>query len=112
MINSYTFGEMFIDGRHCSSNLIIYPEHLVTNWRRRAGHELCLEDIHEILEEQPECLVIGTGKSGLMKILPETEEYLQTHNIELIAEPTAKAYKTFNTLSVQRHVVGAFHLTC
>ena len=112
MINSYTFGEMFIDGRHYTSDLIIYPDHIDANWWRKTGHELCLNDIREVLAEQPECLIVGTGSPGLMKVLPETEEYFKTHNIELITEPTDKAYKTFNKLSIQKHVVGAFHLTC
>ena len=55
MINSYTFGEMFIDGIFCTSDLIIYPDHVDTDWQRKTGHQLRIDDIREILAEQPEC---------------------------------------------------------
>ncbi len=113
MIDSYTFGKMVIKGKQYTSDLIIYPNSIDDNWWRKSGHKVCLDDIQDILAAQPECLVVGTGKPGMMKVLPETQEYFQQKGIELIAQPTGEAYKTFNRLlQGEKKVVGAFHLTC
>lgn len=112
MIDSYRFGEMVVDGKRYNSDLIIYPNRIDASWWRRTGHKLCLDDIQDIITEQPEYLIVGTGNPGLMTVLQETKEYLQTHGIHLIAEPTERAYKTFNKLSTEQRVIGAFHLTC
>ena len=113
MIESYRFGKMVIDGQTYQRDLIIYPDRVNAHWWRKTGHEVCVEDIHEIIAAQPECLVVGTGKPGLMKVLAETQDVLNTQGIELIAAPTNRAYQAFNKeLQNQRYVIGAFHLTC
>jgi hypothetical protein len=112
MIDSYRFGEMVIDGKRYHADLIIYPDRIDANWWRKAGHELCIDDLEDIVAAQPECLIVGTGNPGLMEVLPETQEYLRDRRIQLVSEPTERAYKTYNELSTQKRVIGVFHLTC
>ena len=112
MIDSYRFGEMIVDGKRYSSDLIIYPDRVDASWWRKEGHQLCLDDIQDIIAEKPECLVVGTGNPGFMRVLPETQKYLQKQGIQLISEPTERAYKTFNKLQPVKRIIGAFHLTC
>jgi hypothetical protein len=112
MIDSYSFGEMVVDGKRYHADLILYPDRVDASWWRKEGHQLCIADIEDIVAEQPEYLVVGTGNPGLMKVLPETRDYLKNQNIQLIFEPTERAYKTYNDLSPKKRVVGAFHLTC
>jgi len=57
-------------------------------------------------------LVVGTGYSGLMKVLPETENYLKSKGIELIVQSTREACETFNRLVKSKRVIAALHLTC
>jgi len=57
-------------------------------------------------------LVVGTGYSGLMTVPPETRKFVESEGIELIAQKTAEACKTFNRLVKSRKVVAALHLTC
>ena len=64
------------------------------------------------MESQPEVLVVGTGYSGLMKVLPETREYVTSRGIELMVQKTGEAWRAYNFLSTSQRVVGAFHLTC
>lgn len=111
-INSYRFGEMVIDGTPYNSDLILYPNRIDSGWWRKAGHQVCPEDISEILAAPPEYLVVGTGASGLMRILPETQTALQQQGIQLLAAPTGEAVNTYNELSASHRVIGAFHLTC
>ena len=113
MIEAYRFGEMVIDGQIYQRDLIIYPERVDADWWRKTGHEVCVEDIQAILAAQPECLVVGTGKPGFMKVLAETHDVLNEQGIECIVAPTKQAYRTFNhEFQRQKRVIGAFHLTC
>ena len=64
------------------------------------------------MTENLEVLVVGTGASGLMKVLPEVEQVAQARGIKLIVEPTDKACNTYNQLSHSQKVVAAFHITC
>jgi len=111
-INSYHFGEIVIDGKKYSSDVIIFPDRVRDNWWRRTGHELCLEDIAEVMTENPEVLVVGSGASGLMEVLPEVEKSLKAQGIRLIVETTDKACNTYNQLSHSERLVAAFHITC
>jgi hypothetical protein len=112
VIDSYKFGEMVIDGKAYHADLVIYPDRIDASWWRKTGHAVWLDDLQDILLAQPKYLVVGTGSPGLMEVLPETQEYLAEHGIELIVEPTAQAYQTYNELCTSKRVIGAFHLTC
>lgn len=112
MIDLYTFGQMIIDGERYTTDLIIYPDSIDAAWRRKEGHRLCIVDIQDVIAAHPEYLVIGTGYSGLMKVLPATQEYLQGQGIQLIACPTKQACELFNEILTKCRLIGVFHLTC
>ncbi len=111
-IDSYRFGEVVIDGKAFKSDVIIFPGRVRSSWWRKEGHELALQDIEEVLAEDPEVLVVGTGASGRMRILAETERELKRRGIELRSEPTEVACTLYNELSRERKAVAALHLTC
>ena len=112
-IENYQFGRIVVDGQAFSKDLILSPSGIHANWWRKEGHRLAVDDIREIVEkEAPEILVVGTGKFGMMKVLPETERYLAEKGVRLIAKRTSEAAKQFNELADEDRVVGAFHLTC
>jgi len=112
MIESYGFGRMRINGVTYTSDLIVFPDRVKSDWWRIEGHKLRVEDLEEVLRVKPEILVVGTGYYGFMKVLPKTEKHLQAEGIRLIAEKTEEAYKIYNKLSESNRVTGAFHLTC
>jgi hypothetical protein len=111
-IDSYHFGEIVIDRRRYSSDVIIYPDRVDGHWRREEGHSLATTDVWEVLQSPPEVLVIGQGDSGRMDVPDETQRELQEAGIQVIAEPTASACETYNRLRGKRRVVAALHLTC
>ena len=98
VIDSYQFGEIVINGRQYSSDVIIFPGRVRDNWWRKRGHQLCLDDIAEVLTENPEVLVVGIGDPGLMKVLPEVPPAVEAQGIELIVETSEKACHTYNQL--------------
>ena len=112
MIDSYAFGRIVIDGKRYTTDVIIFPDRVKHGWWRKEGHQLCTDDVKEVIQERPEILVVGTGSVGLMRVLPETKESLESVGIRLIVENTRKACETYNQLSKSRRIVAALHLTC
>ncbi len=74
--------------------------------------KLCLKDIAEVITANPEVLVVGSGASGLVKVLPEVERNVKTQGIKLIVEATDKACHTYNHICHSQSVVAALHITC
>jgi len=111
-IESYHFGQITINGKKYSSDVVIFPDGVRDNWWRKTGHELRVEDIAEVIAENPEVLLVGTGASGLMKVLPEVEQLAQARGIRLIVETTDKACDIYNRLCHSQRLVAALHLTC
>ena len=112
MIDSYDFGRIVVNGKRYNSDLIIFPDKVRDGWRRKKGHRLHVEDLKDILEAKPEVLVVGTGYSGLMTVPSETRKYVESEGIELIAQNTREACKTFNRLVKSKKVIAALHITC
>ena len=112
IIDSYRFGLVVINGKKYASDVIIFPDRVRDNWWRKRGHELYLDDIVEVLTENPEVLVVGTGAYDLVKVLPEVAQSVEAQGIKLIIEATDKACQTYNQLCHSQRVVAALHLTC
>jgi len=111
MIESFSFGRIVIDGKTYYSDVVIYPDHIQSEWWRSEGHRLTKEDVDEILTQKPDILMVGTGYGGL-KVPKETEDYIKSMKIKLIVDETEKIYKTFNQLSKSKRIVAALHLSC
>lgn len=113
MIEQYAFGKIVINGHAYHSDVIIFEEQVRSDWWRKTGHELSVIDVEPAVEEyDPTAMVVGTGKFGMMKILPETKTFLHSRQIRLFAQKTGQAWNTFNELLNSEKVLGAFHLTC
>jgi len=113
LIDEYSFGRIVIDGKTYRQDVIVFPDRVKSDWWRKEGHSLCLEDLEEVLRDPPEVLVVGTGYVVLMRVPREVREKLEEMGIRVVVEKTGKAYRTFNKLlSEGRRVVAALHLTC
>ena len=112
IIDSYRFGQIAINGKHYNSDVIIFPDRVSDSWWRKTSHQLCLDGLSEVIAEKPEVLIVGTGASGLMEVLPEARQTLEAQGIELIAKPTSEACNLYNQLCHSQRVVAALHLTC
>jgi hypothetical protein len=112
MIDAYDFGRIVVDGNAFTTDVIIFPDRVMDEWWRKDGHVLHVEDVELIVKEKPEVLIVGTGKYGVMRVSPQTREYIESKGIELIIEPTEKACEIYNEISQDKKVVAALHLTC
>ena len=110
-IDGYRFGRIVVDGREETADVIVLPDRTVSNWRRRDGHSLVLEDLDEVLQELPPRLVIGTGANGRLHPDPVTLELLRQRGIEVEALPTDEAVRRFQELDPAA-TAAALHLTC
>ncbi len=111
-ISSYSFGQIIIDKKEYSSDVIIYPDRIDFSWWRKKSHSVTLDDISCILKNQPEAIIFGTGFYGLMKIENQVKEECTKRGINLIIEKSGKAVQIFNELNQEQKVIAALHLTC
>jgi len=112
-IDSYQFGKIVIDGINYSSDCLIFGDTVQSNWWRKEGHSLAVDDLKTIIDSRPSVLVVGCGASGLMKVPEKTRQVLQEYDISLEMFDTRKAVERFNELSLAgSNVAAALHLTC
>ena len=113
MIENYSFGQILINGKKYNSDLIIFKDHIYDSWWRKEGHNLCIDDIKEIINKKPDVLIIGTGSFGLMRVPKELIENIKSFGIkQVIVKKTGDACTEYNKLYQKENVVAAFHLTC
>ena len=112
VIESYKFGQMTINGKKYNSDLIIFKDNIYSNWWRREGHDLHIDDIQEIINEKPDVIIIGTGSFGLMKVSTDLINYLESIGIKTIVTKTKDACDEYNKLYKKKNTIAAFHLTC
>jgi hypothetical protein len=112
-INSYSFGSITIDNKIYQKDIVVFHEKVCPNWIRIKGHSLELADIKEVIDYNPETLIIGTGAYGSMTVPSSTRDALSKRKIKLITEDTKKACALLNEhIKNNAKTVGAFHLTC
>ena len=111
MIEHYTFGSIKIDGKNYSHDVIICGSK-VDSWWRNTSHEVSINDLDPILKNNPKTIIFGTGAMGVMKVLPETEEYLKSQGIKFSINRTGDSVKEFNLAAQEPGTVAALHLTC
>ncbi len=111
-IESYSFGKIVIDGKTYTNDVIVFPESVESNWWRKEGHSLCSSDLEDVLEYDPDLLIIGRGASSTMRVPSKVKNYLDDRGIELKAFSTPEAVKRFNKKREEEKVAAGLHLTC
>lgn len=111
-IEDYRFGRIRIDGREYSCDVIIFPDHVQSDWWREQGHSLAMADLETVLERKPGTLIVGRGAHGRMSIPEETRAQLEEKGIEVRAERTDRAVELYREIMGEGEVVAALHLTC
>jgi hypothetical protein len=111
MIESYSFGNITIDGKKYTNDVIILDSKIISWWRQE-GHLAQVADFADV-PDGIEIIVIGTGDSGMMKLDEKVLAHFKGRGIEVVMQMTGEAVNTFNELKQQKKkVAGAFHLTC
>jgi len=113
--DGYTFGSIRIDGERYEHDVIV--DHGSIR-KRRKGPSKVLRGRYghtplSIGEDIPwDCrrLVIGTGASGSLPVLPEIEDEARRRHVELVTMPTPSAIDLLNRGMDDTNAV--LHLTC
>ncbi len=110
LIESYRFGKIWIDGRRYVRDLVIYPAGVDDEWWHEKEYLLQPVDLREILQADPQPLVVRSRAAGRLKVAPGTSVILDHRRVATLVESTPKACRTYNHLCGTRHVVAALHL--
>jgi hypothetical protein len=110
-LEDYSFGRVIVDGSEQTGDLIVLPDRVVTNWWRREGHSLALEDLEEVLERLPERLIVGVGAYGRLRPDPAVMAELERRGVTVECLHTDAAVRRYGELD-ERSTAAALHLTC
>jgi hypothetical protein len=110
-LEDYSFGRVIVDGSEQTRDLIVLPDRVVTDWWRREGHSLALDDLDEVLDALPERLIIGVGAYGRLHPEPAVICELERRGVAVECLPTEQAVRRYGELD-ERRAAAALHLTC
>ena len=113
LVENYRFGKIKVHGKSYTSDLIILPDSIHSNWWRKKGHLLHLEDLEILKDAEIYSLVIVTGSIGSMKVPEEVIIELKQKEIDVIVCKSAEAIERYNNLAkTGKNTALAIHLTC
>jgi hypothetical protein len=110
-LEDYRFGRLTVDGQQHTRDLIVLPDRVVSDWWRRDGHALAMEDLDEVLDDLPERLVLGVGAQSQLRPDPGVIEQLERRGVHVECLPTDAAVRRYGELD-ERRTAAALHLTC
>jgi hypothetical protein len=111
-IESFSFGNITIGGKNYTTDVIVYPDRVDSNWVREEEHRHQISEFANIIKTEPEILIIGTGYAGVLSVPDQIRNYLTAKGIEVRVEKTKQAIEMFNVLRHKEKVVAVLHITC
>ena len=116
-IDNFSFGSIVVEGKKYSRDVLIFGDGTVK--KRKGGffmfgsHRIKKKEIEELIQGQPETIIVGTGTNGAANIGPEVESWAKEKNLSLIVQPSYDAVAKLNKLTEQQKRVAALiHITC
>ena len=106
VIHSYSSDAITINGQSFTSSLVVGNQHLNVDWPVQHISDLTSKLLMELLEHQPEVILIGTGNQ---LIFPEPSIYIDIVNQGVGIEfmDSGAACRTYNILmSEDRRVIA------
>jgi len=110
-LEDYSFGRLTVDGKQHTRDLIVLPDRVVSDWWRREGHLLAMEDLDGVLDELPERLMLGVGARSQLRPDPAVIAELEQRGVQVECMPTDAAVRRYGELD-ERTTAAALHLTC
>jgi len=110
-LEEYSFGRLMVDGREHTRDLIVLPDRVVSDWWRREGHALAIEDLEAVIDALPERLVLGVGAYGRLHPHAAVIAELERRGVQVECLPTDAAVRRYGELD-ERCTAAALHLTC
>lgn len=77
------------------------------------SHKIKKEEIEELIQGQPEIIIVGTGTNDAARVAPDIASWAKERNLELLLQPSYDAVAMLNELTAQEKEVAALiHITC
>lgn len=109
-IQEIKYGEILLNDKTYYSDMVVWWDNKKKMLEKT--HIVDLDLLKRILEEKPDCLVIGVGLEGTMKIDPKAKQVLEKNQVPVFVEKTLKAMEIYNAFLDQgKKVVGIMHVT-
>ena len=86
-IESYSPGRVVVDGVELHRDVIVLPDRVLTEWWRRDGHSLSMEDLDDVLDDLPERLILGCGYASRLEPDRAVLEALARRGVKVEALP-------------------------
>jgi uncharacterized protein len=105
-IQRYDVGVIIIAERSYRESLILLPDRVIENWPPNSVNDLADEDFHQLMELEPEIVLLGTGLQQQFPH-PSLTQPLMQQRIGLEVMDTAAACRTYNILMAEGRRVAA-----
>ncbi|MBN2431040.1 MAG: hypothetical protein JXQ27_06170 [Acidobacteria bacterium] len=116
-IGKTSFGRITVAGVKYDHDIIIRLDGTVKKRKKKlskavygTSHRVSLSEMEYVYEDGAECLVIGTGQTGLVELSEEAADYLRQKGCQVRLAPTPAAAELWN--KTKGSVIGLFHTTC
>ncbi len=115
------FGYIVIDGVRYNYDVIVHVNGRITRRRKELSKPfkkgfhtpLALLEIEELLGEEPEVMVIGTGQFGALPVMGDVINELKRRGVEVIIDRTPRVIEIVNKLRDEgRRLIALLHVTC
>lgn len=73
-------------------------------------HKVSAKELKKICKKEPDVLIIGTGRSGCLKLDPDAEKFLKKQKMQIKVLPTPDAVKYYNGVTKRKAIL--LHLAC
>jgi len=117
-INSTKFGQIVIAGKKYSQVLIIGEKIIERDYDKLkklfgTAHKIVDWEIDQLLSNNPEVIVIGTGQDGLLEVDEEFKQQMADRGIGVIIDKTPEALKIYNErIQAGQRTNALIHTTC
>jgi len=116
-IDSTHFGSITVEGQKYENDILIRLGGEVQKRKKKlskaiygTSHVVSLDEAKYIFEPKAECLIIGTGQTGMVKLSDEAAEYFRKNKCQVQMLPTPEAIRAWN--KADGEVIAMFHVTC
>jgi len=105
-IRSCSAAGIVIEQTLYTDSLMVTPGRIFPAWPVRDARRLARDDLHELLQYEPELVVLGTGSA---QVFPDLElvRALMRDGLGIEVMDTASACRTYNVLASENRRVGA-----
>jgi len=91
------FGKVKYDGTVFNEDIVVSSDGDVYGRDCKDPHVVTRNEVEDSIDSGTKVLLVGTGHYGIVRVLPEAREFLESKHIELVEKPTPEAIKYYNS---------------